>query len=193
VRGGEALEISNPVLVVVDVQNGFINEHSRHAIPAIASLIPRCVKKGIPVLLTKFVNHENSPFDRLIGWLDFRTRPETDLHEEISAPDALVIEKHIYTALTDEFLRLADSSRWHTIIICGISTESCILKTAVDAFEKGFRPLVIADACASNLGAEVHKKGLEILEVMIGEKQLSTTRDLLAALDTDSDTKRKEN
>jgi nicotinamidase-related amidase len=169
---------------VVDVQNGFINDHSRHAISAIASLIPRCVEQGIPVILTKFVNHENSPFERFMGWFDVRETPETDLHEMISAPDGIVIEKHFYTALTNEFLRLADSRGWRTLIICGISTESCVLKTAVDAFEKGFRPLVIADACASNLGAHVHAKGLEILEVMIGKEQLSTTQRLFAAIES---------
>jgi len=119
-----------------------------------------------------------------MGWLDVRETPETDLYETISTPDCLVIEKHFYTALTDEFLRLADYSGWRTLIICGISTESCVLKTAADAFEKGFRPLVIADACASNLGAHIHAKGLEILEVMIGKEQLSTTQHFLATIKT---------
>lgn len=178
------MKIFDPVLVVVDVQNGFINEHSRLAIPTISTLIGECIKRQIPVILTKFVNHENSPFEQLIGWSDVSQSPETDLYETISAPDALVIEKHVYTAFTEEFSRLADSRGWETIIICGVSTESCVLKTAVDAFEKGFRPLVIRDACASNLGTDVHAKGLDILEVLIGRNQIAMTHQLLAALET---------
>jgi nicotinamidase-related amidase len=178
------LKISSPALVVVDVQNGFINEHSRAVIPIVVSLTRQCVKRGIPVIFTKFINVENSPFESLIGWWNVRGTPETDLYETILAQDGLVIEKHFYTAFTDEFSRLADSSGWETIIICGISTESCVLKTAVDAFEKGFRPIVITDACASNLGPDVHVKGLEILEVLIGENQLITTEQFLETIGT---------
>jgi nicotinamidase-related amidase len=58
-----------------------------------------------------------------------------------------------------------------------------VLKTAVDAFEKGFRPVVITDACASNLGADMHAKGLDVLEVLIGRKQLSTAEQFLSAIE----------
>lgn len=177
------MNISNPVLVVVDVQNGFINDHSRYVIQAIVSLIERCEELGIPIVRTRFINHENSPFERLIGWSDVSEEPGTELYGAISSPDALVIDKHLYTAFTDEFLRLADSTGWETIIICGISTESCVLKTAVDAFEKGFQPIVITDACASNLGAHMHAKGLAILKVLIGGSQLGTAEQLLSAVE----------
>lgn len=176
------MKVSNAVLVVSDVQNGFINDHSHHVIPKIRSLIEQCKEVGVPVILTKFINAENSPFKRLLGWSDVTHSPETDLYEAISTPDALVIEKYFYTALTDEFLRSAASKGWKTVIICGFSTESCVLKTAVDAFENGFEPFVIIDACASNLGVVMHIKGLDVLEVLIGHNQLITSEQFFAAM-----------
>ena len=150
-------------------------------------LIDACELAKIPVVFTVFRNLPNSPFERLLGWRNVRQTPETDLYEAIIERAAVVVEKNYYTALTDEFDRLAKMGNWETILVCGISTESCVLKTAVDAFEKGFRPVVISNACVSDLGHEMHAKGLDILEVLIGKNQIMTMEQILAWIDLNID------
>jgi len=176
------VEVRNPVLVVVDMQNGFLNEHSESAIPFVVRLVKECAKRKVPVVFTAFRNEPDSPFERLIGWDNVRQKPETDLYEAFQSYAEVLIEKSYYTAFTDEFDSLLRDRGWMTILICGVTTESCVLKTAVDAFERDLVPIVISDACSSDLGSEMHRIGLAILEVLIGKKQIMTIDELLAKL-----------
>ena len=57
------------------------------------------------------------------------------------------------------------------IHICGIDTEGCVLKTAVDLFDAGVRPVVLVVACASTGGDELHRIGLRTMRRLIGERQ----------------------
>ena len=54
-------------LVIVDVQKGFINEHSQHILPLVEKL-QHCYKL---VIATKFVNCPDSPYRRWLDWNKF--------------------------------------------------------------------------------------------------------------------------
>ena len=97
-----------------------------------------------------------------------------------------MIDKSFYTALTPKFIELVKENNWETIILCGIATESCVLKTAIDAFELGFRPIVISDACASDMGPNAHMAGLLVLESLIGRDQIMTSHQLIENLNRKS-------
>ena len=56
--------------------------------------------------------------------------------------------------------------------LCSIGTDGCVLKTAVDLFEAGIRPLVLADFCASHGGPACHEAGLLLLRRFIGARQV---------------------
>jgi nicotinamidase-related amidase len=59
------------------------------------------------------------------------------------------------------------------VFICGIATESCVMKTAIDLFERNIRPIVIQDACCSHAGEAAHNAGLLIIERNIGKAQIT--------------------
>jgi nicotinamidase-related amidase len=63
-------------------------------------------------------------------------------------------------------------------LICGIAIESCVCKTAVDAFERNLTPWVLVDACASHAGTMTHEAGLVVTSRFIGKRQLISTSDL---------------
>ncbi len=172
-------QITNPVLVVVDMQNGFLGEKSRFVIPKVANLVAECKKLAVPTVFTRFHNRQNSPYETLIGWTRLRNAPETEITSELKNFAETVIDKDFYSSFTDEFTRLVRENNWQTIILCGVATESCVLKTAVDAFEKRLVPVVISDACASHAGTETHEAGLLILARFIGKHQIVTTEELL--------------
>ena len=44
-------------LVVVDVQNGFVTDNSRHVVLVIADLVERWRAAGRPVVFTRYLNH----------------------------------------------------------------------------------------------------------------------------------------
>jgi len=52
-----------PVLVVVDVQNGFITEHSQHVVPVITNLVRRWQAARGDVIFTRYRNYPSSPFE----------------------------------------------------------------------------------------------------------------------------------
>ena len=69
----------------------------------------------------------------------------------------------------------AASPHWSGVArpyICGIDTESCVLKTAVDAFERDLTPWIVEDACASHAGPEPHYAGLLVARRFIGRSQI---------------------
>jgi len=165
------------------MQIGFINQYSKPVIPSVLRLVKSCERWSLPIVFTKFVNKESSPFESLLGWTALRHRPEIDLHDAFVDRTDTLIEKNSYTAFTDEFERILESQACRTLLISGISTESCILKTAIDAFEKEYRPVVISDACASDQGTDVHKHALDILRVLIGKNQIMSFKELAQHLD----------
>jgi nicotinamidase-related amidase len=175
--------IKNPVLVVIDMQNGFLGSRSEHIIPSVVHLVEECKERRIPSVFTRFHNREGSPYEKLIGWKRLRSAPETDLTAELVPYAQTVIHKEIYSSFVPKFNDLATAHNWNTFILCGVATDSCVMKTAVDAFERQFTPLVVSDACASHAGEEVHRAGLMILSRFIGSDQIVTTDQLLTMLD----------
>jgi nicotinamidase-related amidase len=65
------------------------------------------------------------------------------------------------------------------LVLCGIATDGCVLKSAVDAFERGIEPVVVTDACASHAGREIHEAGLLLLARFIGPGQLKSAADFV--------------
>lgn len=170
-----------PVLVVIDVQNGFITEHSQPVIPIIVDLVRRWQAARGDVIFSRYLNYAGSPFERLIGWTKMANAPETELVTELApyvSPHTPVVDKHIYTLFTTEGTHLIDEHGWTDLYMCGIDTDSCVLKTAVDAFERNLTPWILKDACASHAGPEAHAAGLFLAARFIGTNQIIHTTSL---------------
>lgn len=164
-----------PVLVVVDVQNGFVTEHSQPVVPVIADLVRRWQAARGDVIFSRYLNYAGSPFERLIGWTKMANGPETEIVTELAPyvhADTPVVDKYIYTLFTPEGTRLVDERGWTDLYVCGIDTDICVLKTAVDAFEHNLTPWILKDACASHAGPEAHAAGLFIAARFIGSNQI---------------------
>ena len=160
------------VLLVVDMQNGFLGSKSHHVVAPVLNLVQQCAVLGIPTVFTRFHNEPGSLYEQLIGWTRLRSAPETEIASDLVPFATTVIDKTIYSSFTPEFSRLAADNKWTTIAICGVATDGCVLKTAVDAFEHDLVPLVVADACASHAGQEVHDAGLMLISRFIGKQQI---------------------
>jgi len=171
-------------LVVIDVQNGFISEHTAHVVPIVAALVETCVAAKVDVVFTRFVNQPGSAFERLLGWRELQTTPATDIVQELADSAQYVVDKHQYSAFTTEFDALAGRRGWKRVLLCGIATEACVLKTAIDAFERGVTPLVVQDACASDGGRAAHDAGLLVLGRVVGASQLIDSSAVQAGLST---------
>jgi nicotinamidase-related amidase len=174
---------NDTVLVVIDMQNGFLNDRSRHVIPRVIQTVEEFRKRDIPVVFTRFHNAPNSQYERLIGWTRLRSSPEVDLINELEQYANVIIDKNVYSAFAPSFAQLVQEKGWTNIVLCGVATDGCVLKTAVDAFERELTPIIIEDACSSHAGEEVHKAGLLLLGRFIGKRQIMGMEDVLKWID----------
>lgn len=132
-------------LLAVDVQEGFINPFTPHIPERITALIAR--EAYDPVLFTRFINTDDGPYRRFIGWDACADEPETNLTSGLAALAApeRTFTKPGYAGLPDklkEYLR-----------------------------DQG-EPFVLVDCCASTAGLQAHLAGLAVLARNIGADHL---------------------
>ena len=155
-------------LLIVDVQKGFA-EGSAEDIPAKVEALQANYDT---VVVTRFLNPPGSPWREFMNWGRFAPESKETGLAFTPRPDALLIDKAAYTCVSPDFLAWLRSAGIHTVEICGIDTDICVTKCAVDLFENGIRPVVLKDFCASHAGAEAHERGLKTLARYIGSEQI---------------------
>lgn len=160
------------VLLVVDVQRGFLNPFTEHVPGRIRRLLTR--GEHDPVLFTRFVNTADGPYRRFLDWHECAESPATDLAPELAefeAPDR-VFEKPGYTGVSEALATRLRQMAPEAATLVGIDTDMCVLKVAMDVFDLGIRPIVLVDCCASTAGLQAHLAGLAVLARNIGAEQL---------------------
>ncbi len=160
----------SPALLVIDVQKGFLNDWTAHIPASIEALQDRFET----VFVTRFNNPEASNFRKLMGWRRFAPGSEDTELAFTPKKGAIVIDKPAYGCVTPAFLERLRAGGIETVYLSGIATDSCVLKCAVDLFEAGPTPIVLADFCARHGGPECHECGLLLLKRFIGERQVVT-------------------
>ena len=166
-------------ILVVDVQNGFI-------CPATAT-IPAAVRsfcdnnKFEHRIFTRFINPGNGgPFVNVLGWPRLQDEDEIALAPEVADLPTLIVDKYTYSPFVDT--KLEDRLRnlgLQEVFVCGMDTDICVLTTAVDLFDRGFQPTVIANLSMSHAGTEFHDAAIKILPRYIGEHNVINITELL--------------
>lgn len=158
-------------LVVIDVQKGFVNSHSKPVVPRIKKLLKSGKFKH--VVFTRFVNRKRSPYRKIMKWHKLSSAPETDIVDDLLPYANVVFTKSVYSPFSSsDFGNFISKNKITELYLVGIDTECCVLKTAVDAFERGMTPIVLAYYCASHAGKAFHKMGLKAAARYCGEKQV---------------------
>lgn len=161
-------EPHNVALLIVDVQNGFIRNSTRH----IPDLINDLQHEYRHVIATQFFNQEGSFYRSLVGWDRLKIdTDEFDLAFNLRE-NALRVVKPIYSCVDRRFLDHLMRTKIDRVDVCGIDTDICVTKCAVDLFEAGIEPVVLKDYCASTAGAEAHAFALKTLGRFIGRGQV---------------------
>ena len=160
--------MSGKTLIVVDVQSGFVNGHTRHVVPAVERLQTGCDR----IYVTRFVNPPASPWRRFMDWRRFAEGPADAELGIRPAAHAVIARKDVYSCVNEDLLHDLRDRETAEVFLCGIDTDACVLVSAVDLFQNGIRPVILAEACASHAGPEYHEAGLRLLERLIGKDQI---------------------
>ena len=143
--------------------------------------VPNSIKKLIDsnianhIVFTKFINYDSSNFYKILNYKDCMN--EKDRNIVIDTKDYKIIEKRVYTAYNDELKLYINTNNIKTIYLCGIDTDACVLKTALDLFENNFDVKVIDDFFYNYCSGEdveafiqslavVDKKTIEMIQQM---------------------------
>ena len=167
---GEVMNVGN-LLIVIDIQKGFINTKTRKALEIVEKAKKR-LEYDVCVL-TKFFNSDETSFSQFLHWKRFQTEKEQELAIEIEEKDK-TIYKNTYSAVTDDLKSLICNGKYKKAYICGVETDSCVLATAFELFDNGVKPMIIIDGCASMRGKKFHKAAELIMRRSFGDENVKS-------------------
>lgn len=164
-------------LLLVDVINDFRHEDGdallesfRERHPALKRAVEGARESGVPIV---YANDDFGAWDgnahRLVdAALDGEAG---DLVAEIAPQDGdRFVVKPRYSAFDHTplvlILRELEIER---ILLAGAATEMCVVQTAIDAREEGFKVSILADACATT-DPEIEELALRYAEEIVGAR-----------------------
>ena len=154
------------LLLVIDLQNAFINQSTEKLPSKIEETIAS--NQYDDVAFTRFVNYEESLYVKKLNWRGCLS--DEDKTIVLDTKGYQVFDKSIYSAVTKELIEYMNNNQITKIYLCGINTDCCVLKTALDLFELGYDIYVLENLCGSTCGIERHNQAIDILKRNIGEK-----------------------
>ena len=172
------------VLAVIDLQNVFAGPASEWFTPRFASVVPRIHRLvtafGDDVVFTRFVAPERPEG----AWKQYYARwpfalqpPDAPLYQVVDAfrPPSTVDA----TTFGKWHARMATRVGGARLVLAGVSTDCCVLSTALAAADAGVDVTVVADACAGADDAS-HAKALDIMRLYGPLVKVATTAEVLA-------------
>jgi nicotinamidase-related amidase len=168
VTAKQGLEPIGPAtaLIVIDMQRLFA-EPTEWQVPGLAGIVPAVRRlvahRPAAAVFTRFVT-PNSADDAPGRWRHYyrrwssvtldRMAPEMlDLMPELAplAQAGAICDKSTYSALADGMLAdLLAAREVKTLILAGVETDVCVLTTALDAVDLGYRVVIASDAVTSS-------------------------------------------
>lgn len=142
---GRLLERDDCVLIVVDVQPGFIGSADVDVIARIDRLIRVAVALHVPIAVTEEEPDRNGTTDERVA--------------EALPPGTPVLAKPVFgLADVPEILNAIDVTGRRTAVLVGAETDVCVAHSALGLLDRGYRVAVVGDATYSP-GA-MHDHGL---------------------------------
>ena len=156
------------LLLVIDVQRDFINEHTLNTLNNIKILINS--EKYDLIAFTRFINDKDSIWYNKLNYKGCMTIEHQEI--VIDTKNYKVFDKRVYTALNDELKQFISENNIDEIYLCGFDTDACVQKTALDLFEQNYEVYVLKDYCMSHKGKETHNFYINNLKRLIGKDKV---------------------
>ena len=159
-------------LIVIDPQKGFLTKYTKDLPLKMRNFIEREKGEYDLVLFTQYKNHLRSNFVKQFNWKGFIKKDEYEIFDELKD---LITKKNLFIKKTySSFVnkRISISLKKYKIAevhIMGIDTENCVLTFARDAFDRGYKVVVLKNLSRSHSNLQLHKAALEIIKHNIGE------------------------
>lgn len=170
-------------LILIDMENGFVDPRGGHCIRFAQSTVPACVRaldlarsKGIPVFFVKRIYRADGSDVELTRYAAWKAGgraciPASAGPNSAQAPEGLRPRPGDYTIIKprwsaffqtelDLILRRLDV---RTVILAGTTTPNCVRATCYDAIALEYNTVVLTDCCSSQT-EEIQRVNLEDME-----------------------------
>jgi nicotinamidase-related amidase len=186
-----ARKVADPWLMIIDMQRIFGEPTSEWAAPGYAAAsagIQRLLGGfGSRVCFTRFLApdvpagvwityYEKWPFA-----LDPVNAPLYELSEEFAAVPATTIDRTTFGKWGADTDRLLGHPQ--EIVLAGVTTDCCVLSTALPACDAGVHVTVVADGCAGVTEAD-HERALDAMELYSPMIDVADVDSVLVSLGT---------
>ena len=106
-------------------------------------------------------------------WPFAAAAPPTHAVWSVAAPfqPEITLDTHQFSKWTPRMRALAGPAA--TIVVCGVSTDCCVLATALAAIEDGTHVRIVADACRAKTPA-LHAAALDLLRLRAPQVAITT-------------------
>jgi isochorismate hydrolase len=164
----------NSALLVIDMQDFFLNKNSHAFIPSaktivpnINSLIEKYRRQSCPIIFTFHAyqtDEEPGIMDRWWGDVLRVNNPWSDIHSSIEYDkNDIKLRKNRYSAFINTNLdQMLSDNKINKLVITGVMTHLCCESTARDAFMRDYEVYFVVDATATD-NEELHLSSLKTL------------------------------
>jgi len=153
------LNLDKAALLVLDMQNFFVDKNSHAYVPSVGSIIPTINSlisfmsdKKRPIIYTRHITSDKSDDLMRKWWRDDISSDDqlSEITNFIDSEKGIVITKNKYSVFySNEFTKLLKESPVEQLIITGVMSHLCCETTARDAFMNGFEVFFVVDGTAT--------------------------------------------
>ncbi|HET7303583.1 MAG TPA: cysteine hydrolase [Segeticoccus sp.] len=176
-----------PWLVAVDFQRVFGDPASPWCAPRYAEAAENAVRLaehfGDRCVFTRFI----APAEPRGAWVPYYEEfpfalepPDAGLYElteQVAPLAARTLEATTFGKWGPQLADLVGPDA--ELVVCGVSTDCCVISTVLPAVDAGAHVTVVSDACAGSDEVN-HQKALDVMELYAPLVDLATTDDLLS-------------
>lgn len=166
--------MSNILFLIIDMQNGFINNFTEHLVEKIQDF-QTSIAAHVLTAGTRYVNHEHTACYLFEGWKSCMAgTKEAEIVPELRGCMQRVFDKDKYSCWNDEMKAFIRDNEIEKIYFAGVNTGCCVLHSAMDCYNDLVDCAVIEDLCGSTSGMEEHEAALVVLRSCITKERVIT-------------------
>lgn len=166
--------MNETALLVIDLQNAYFNntalEKQRQIIVRHTNEVIRFARASHLPIFNIMTEHQKDIATWTLNMLDdnqgylFKNNEDAKNIDGLDIKDSINVLKTRDSAFHDTTLAaMLKNHAIKTLILCGVSTHTCIFQTAADAYAANLRVILAGDAIATHQ-PKYHKNALTILE-----------------------------
>lgn len=159
-------------LVIIDMQKGFINQHTAHLPKRIQEYIDREGYNFDKIITTRYLNHENTACYVFEEWKECMVGSEDSTLVSEFTGQYVNVDKDKYSCYNTDFKNIIRGLGITDVFLCGVNTGCCVLHSAFDMYNDLVSVYVIEDLCGSTSGPESHAAAIQVLRECITRKRV---------------------